>query len=344
MEPEIAPRSQRYWDLALAFRLPEAGAPSDLSLAFTRLFLGPGRPIAHPYESVYVEGRLAGEAAAQVERSYAEAGLQMSAAGRELPDHVSLELAFMGCLAAQEERDPELRAVWRDRQRRFLHEHLARWLPKFCEKIESSETHPYYNDAARAAKELIGEDVARLSYPLADAESRLSTRSQDSEHAPSQRSRDHPNIRLGVNSSLCTLCTLCADNCQPDALTVVCTPTALELAFDPARCNGCRACLRLCPEGAIIINRGPAPGVDAGAPRSVVAAASRAVCPECHHPHVAEPWLERLAERLGGGESIPASGMQAIRRSLALCPLCKADLGDGFPIPVGLQHRMFASA
>lgn len=186
--------------------------------------------------------------------------------------------------------------------------------------------------------------MARLSYPLADAESRLSTRSQDSKHAPNKRSRCHLDIRLGVNSSLCTLCTLCADNCQPDALTVVCTPTALELAFDPARCNGCRACLRLCPEGAIIINRGPAPGADAGAPRSVVATASRAVCPECHHPHVPEPWLERLAERLGGGESVPASGMHAIRRSLALCPLCKAGSEGGYPVPNGLQQRPFTGA
>lgn len=340
---ETASRFQRYLALAFAFRPAEAGAAHDLHRAYTRLFLGPGRPIAPPYESAYVEGRLAGEASTQVAHCYAEAGLQVVCRDDryELPDHVAVELAFMAHLAAQEERDPGQAEEWRERQRRFLREHLTRWLPQFCQDIEASQAHPFYCDAARAAKRLVEEDRARL----AGANWGLVKR--------------YPNIRLRVDGSRCTLCSLCADNCRPGALTVGGTPTMLNLAFDPAGCNGCRACLRLCPEGAITIERGAAlshalspsslrlrsgqaslrvnsaAGAPPSTPASVLVGAPRVICPECHRPHIAEPWMKRLADRLGGGESV--------RRSLALCPFCKAALGEGLPMPVRLPHESFAS-
>ena len=336
MEPKIAARSQRYLSLALAFRPPEAEAPRDVLLAYTRLFLGPGRPVAHPYESVHVEGHLLGEAAAQVVRCYAEAGLEVSAADRELPDHVSLELAFMAHLAAQEKADPDQETVWRDRQRRFLHEHLVRWLPQFCEKIECSEAHPYYSEAAQAAKELVEEDMARLKSPLPDAETRPLADSPEHKLVPRKRSVQHPDMRLAVDLSLCTLCTLCTDNCRPGALTVVCTLTTLSLAFDRTSCNGCRACLRQCPEDAITIDRGPALLVPLSMDKSLVISASRVVCPQCHRPHIAEPWLDRLAERLGGGE--------CARRSLSLCLRCKANSGDGLHLGFGPSYESLSNA
>lgn len=327
MTPETVSRSQRYITVAMAFRTPEAGAPRDLTLAYTRLFTGPGQPVAHPYESVYVEGQLMGEAAAQVAERYAEAGLQVSAAGHDLPDHVSIELAFMAYLASQEEHEPERADTWRERQRRFLYEHLARWIPQFCEKIEGSETHPFYCQAAQAARRLIEEDTARLA--SSDWGPRIADQSEI--RSPKSEINRYPNIHLGVDRTLCTLCTLCTDNCQPGALTVDCTSTTLSLAFDPARCNGCRACLRLCPEEAIIIEPGPPLTAPSSTPGSVVATAQRVLCPDCHRPHIAEPWLERLAERLGDGE--------AARRSLALCPFCKAASGN--TIPVRLSQETF---
>lgn len=345
MEPEIVPRSQRYWNLALAFRPPQSGAPHDLILAYTRLFLGPGRPVAHPYESVYVEGRLMGAAAGQVVECYNEAGLELSTEIRELPDHVSLELAFMAHLAAEEERDPDRRAVWCDRERRFLLEHLARWLPQFCSKIERSKAHPYYREAAWEAKKLIEEDLQRLAPPLAEAATRTNSTPRISDPADRTNSRRRPpEFSLAVDVSRCTLCVLCTENCPPGALTGACTQTTLYLAFDPALCDGCRACVRLCPERAITVERGSvdvAPlsktvGGTPAAPGRVLVTASRVVCPACHRPHIAEPWFDRLAERLGGGESV--------RYSLALCPLCKTNSQDGLPITVGLQGEVAASA
>ncbi len=318
METEIVSRSQRYWSLAQAFLPPADGATRDLSLAYTRLFFGPGRPTAHPYESVFIEGRMMGEAAAQVVECYAEAGLQVSNYSHELPDHVTLELAYMAYLVAQEANDTGKAKVWRDRQYRFLHGHLARWLPQFCERIEASEANQYYRAVARELKELIEEDVATLTphFPRIENRAIPSTRPQRSKSSQTSSSTRYPNIHLDVDLSMCTLCTLCADSCKVGALTVESTATSLSLVFNPAFCNGCRLCLRLCPEEAISIRRGIALAAPRSSSRGVVSSAQRVVCPDCQSPHIAVPWLERLAERLGDRESV--------RHSLARCPACKA--------------------
>ena len=324
MSSKTISRSQSYWNLALAFCLPESSTPKDLKRAYTRLFLGPGRPIAHPYESVYVEGQLLGEAAVQVAESYAEAGLRLSMSECELPDHISLELAFMAYLAAQEEEDPATADLWRQFQHNFLFEHLAHWLPQFCEKVEKSNAHLFYCNAVRAAKELVEQDMTLLSAPTVHPA------------LTNKPGRRFPMIHLAVDISLCTLCTLCADSCRFGALTIGSTPTSLSLSFDMAQCNGCRVCLRLCPEEAITIERGSPLTVPPSSQRNVVATAQRVICPDCTHPHVAEPWLRRLADRLGGGESI--------HYSLALCPLCKASAAESLPIPDGLLKEASTSA
>src|SRR5512143_3518073 len=89
-------RSQTYADLALAFSKAEPGLEQE----FTRLFLGPGRPVAHLYESVYREGRTMGESTLDVRRRLVEEALTPN--GQTLPDHVGIELAFMAHLAARE--------------------------------------------------------------------------------------------------------------------------------------------------------------------------------------------------------------------------------------------------
>jgi TorA maturation chaperone TorD len=64
-------RGRTYSDLARAF----LEAASGLETEFTRLFCGPGRPVAHPYESVYRERRTMGETTLDVRRLLGEEGL-----------------------------------------------------------------------------------------------------------------------------------------------------------------------------------------------------------------------------------------------------------------------------
>ncbi len=329
MESKLSSYFLGYLNLAQAFRPPDAGSASELALTYTQLFLGPGRPIAWPYESVYIEGQLSGKTTEQVARCYTEAGLQVSNENRELPDHIAFELAFMAHLVSREERDHDRAELWRQRQRHFLDQHLTKWLPEFCRRIERSDAHPFYRQAAQLARQIVEDHRTYLSHTLAGGVDQTNGRPQPSTHvnppriSSGRRPRRFPNVRLSVISSQCTLCTLCADACRQGALTIHSKLTTLNLVFQATRCNGCRACLRLCPENAITLELDSPLSLPNSNPEKVVITAPRVVCPRCNQPHIAVPWLERLAWRLGGNESV--------RLSLALCPFCKtaADVGRG---------------
>lgn len=333
--------SQKYLKLALAFRPPDAKTSPDLSSAYSQLFLGPGRPIAQLYGSTYLEGQLFGETTVQVQQMYAEAGLRIPESQRELPDHLSIELAYMAHLTFQEERDPSNSSLWRTRQLKFLRGHLGRWLPELCNTLEQNNAHPYYLLAAQTAKLLVDRNLERLSppaiVPKAEVDERIETLT--SFRTTDRPSLNHParfpNVRLMIGATMCTLCTLCVDQCDPGALSVERSPTSLNLLFNPAQCNGCRKCLRYCPEDAIKLELGPPLSARLSLAPSLIMTDRRIICPKCQRPHISETWLKRLAERMGGGQSV--------RMSLTLCPFCKNAPGNrnssSFGFPKELSNR-----
>jgi len=74
-----------------------------LAIDYTQLFHGPGEHIA-PYEGVQlgVDDELMGAAADEVRGFMANVGFAVPSESGELPDHVSVELAFLGALARRE--------------------------------------------------------------------------------------------------------------------------------------------------------------------------------------------------------------------------------------------------
>ncbi|MCB1127422.1 MAG: molecular chaperone TorD family protein, partial [Verrucomicrobiae bacterium] len=72
---------------------------------------------------------------------YRAFGLEPSPEADERLDHLSVELEFLGVLAAQEAAaetgPPNLTglAVCRDAERKFLREHLGRWTPAFARRL-----------------------------------------------------------------------------------------------------------------------------------------------------------------------------------------------------------------
>lgn len=143
----------------------------DLAVEFTRLFLGPGRHIA-PYASVHLggEGASLWDAPALWFKHFAEdAGYPVDGDGGDPPDHISIELKLMGALAAAqaeafEAGDAALAEHLERRQDQFLHEHLGRWVPVFCERVMAEAGHPFYREMAR-----LGRDFVRSETALADA-------------------------------------------------------------------------------------------------------------------------------------------------------------------------------
>jgi TorA maturation chaperone TorD len=136
-----------------------------LEIEYNRLFVGPGRLQAPPYESVYRDSRglVMGPAARDVERRYAEAGLALAPEHRDLPDHIATELGFMAYLAMREaEAKDEERRTWRERERSFLQDHLGVWLPLFCRRVKEASQHPFYTALAELTVTFVNLDTQRF--------------------------------------------------------------------------------------------------------------------------------------------------------------------------------------
>ncbi|PIW26467.1 MAG: hypothetical protein COW30_14660 [Rhodospirillales bacterium CG15_BIG_FIL_POST_REV_8_21_14_020_66_15] len=137
----------------------------ELALDFTRLFVGPG-PRLSPHESLHVETPCGGNdfwgvETVEVKKFMEGAGLTLDDSFTGMPDHISAELEFMQRLAIQEA------AYWTDGdkesargamavQRRFLDEHLSRWLPRFCDKVAARAEQPFFREMAKLTKAFVG--------------------------------------------------------------------------------------------------------------------------------------------------------------------------------------------
>ncbi|MBI2115703.1 MAG: molecular chaperone TorD family protein [candidate division NC10 bacterium] len=138
------------------------------SLEHTRLFVGPGRMAAPPYESVYTypDGRVMGEAAVDALGRYREAGLSLAPEVHELPDHVAEEAA-----AWTRGDAPEVEGLL-SLQASFLADHLLSWTPRFSARLSSATECELYLALARLVEgfpRLDHEQIAVLRATLAPA-------------------------------------------------------------------------------------------------------------------------------------------------------------------------------
>lgn len=144
----------------------DADKGEELRLEFTRLFIGPGKIPAPPYESYYTSEKrlLMQEAAVIVRKKYLEAGLVMKNLYSSPEDHIASEFEFMyylckkSCELLKESRKEEA-AKFLKMQDEFLEEHLARWVPTFCEDIIKSTNHDFFKGLALFTGGFIEEDV-----------------------------------------------------------------------------------------------------------------------------------------------------------------------------------------
>ena len=128
----------------------EAGADADeetLRTAYTHLFRGVSeRAPDPPYESMYVDGSFYSGTTTEVRKGYRWAGVDVDDShGNEPPDHLGLELQFLGELVAMEDddlasddHDVEDATWW------LLDEHLIEWLPAYHARLQQEDPHEYY--------------------------------------------------------------------------------------------------------------------------------------------------------------------------------------------------------
>lgn len=145
------------------------GALDDLRVDYTRLFLGPGKVLTPPWESVqFTEERLIfQEQTLQVRQWYQRFGLEVVKFRNEPDDHVGLELAFLAHLARQglaaltQGHPAQLAETWQA-QREFLHAHPMRWIPGWCQQVVTQARTDFYRGAAL----LVSGAVAELASTL----------------------------------------------------------------------------------------------------------------------------------------------------------------------------------
>lgn len=118
---------------------------------YTRLFIGVGKVLAPPWESVYfTESHLLfQEQTLQVRNWYRRYGLELEKLHKEPDDHISIEMSFVAYLSklalqAFEEQNQEEFEELLEAQRQFLASHLLAWGFKWRHMvIEHAQTDFY---------------------------------------------------------------------------------------------------------------------------------------------------------------------------------------------------------
>ncbi|MES9855629.1 MAG: molecular chaperone TorD family protein [Sedimenticola sp.] len=146
------------------YSAPESSVAEELAVEFTRLFIGPGSHIS-AHESIFTEvdgdsGGLWGKRTVEVKKFIETTGLDYEDAFTGLPDHVSVELEFMGKLAEWEadkwlQEDRKSAEYCQSVQRMFLEKHLLCWLPQLCDAVMVQAEIPFYFAMAELAKNYV---------------------------------------------------------------------------------------------------------------------------------------------------------------------------------------------
>lgn len=140
-----------------------------LDSAYARLFVGPRRPEAAPWESAYVgdDGLLFQPSTLEVRKAYVAQGLIPSRYPRIADDHLAIELGFLASLGqrasdAYDSNDANGLAQAVTASREFLDDHLRPWLPAFREALGQSSYGALYHEAAQALEAFAQADAAFL--------------------------------------------------------------------------------------------------------------------------------------------------------------------------------------
>lgn len=143
---------------------------------YTRLFEGPGKLPAAPWESVQREGEhlLFQTETLQIRTWYRRYGLQVIRLHQEPDDHLGLELAFVShlaqlALAAHEAGDAARWAELIEAQVTFLRTHPQRWVPTWAGQAIAEARTDFYRGLAYLTVGVLAELEAALPAWLPEA-------------------------------------------------------------------------------------------------------------------------------------------------------------------------------
>jgi putative dimethyl sulfoxide reductase chaperone len=131
----------------------------NMQADYTRLFIGIGKVLVPPYESVYFnEDRLVfQERTLEVRSWYLRFGLEAEKKKQEPDDHIGLELLFLSHLAslgiqALEKEDQPRFSELLDAQREFLKTHPGTWALSWCGLVQKNAQMDFYKGIAHLTR------------------------------------------------------------------------------------------------------------------------------------------------------------------------------------------------
>ena len=136
---------------------------------YTRLFVGPGKVPAPPWESIYrdVEHLHFSEETLDVRNAFCKYDLIPRDFGHEPDDHIGLELDFLHKLSEMASRKAEsadekgLAEILAD-QKAFLDEHLLKWVPDWTRDVVKSAETDFYRGMAELLEAYLRFDQETL--------------------------------------------------------------------------------------------------------------------------------------------------------------------------------------
>ena len=155
----------------------------DLAVEYARLFLGPDKHIS-PHESVHHQrddgdwGVHWGGSTVDVKKFIETTGLEYKQEYTGMPDHISAELDFMKEAAGREaqaieEKDWEGALYCQKMEKKFICNHLIKWIPEFCDKIISQAEISFYSDLADITKDFITLEFEEINKSITATEGQV---------------------------------------------------------------------------------------------------------------------------------------------------------------------------
>ncbi|WP_409275075.1 TorD/DmsD family molecular chaperone [Neobacillus sp. SCS-31] len=126
----------------------DAAAIQAFEYDYNRLFVGPNKLLASPYESSYrnIEGTVLQQETLKVRNFYHHAGLQVADEGQMPDDHIQFELELI--LHLLNERNDQLYKM-------FLKKHLLQWAFEHCARIIKNSDNSITRAMAILLKEFL---------------------------------------------------------------------------------------------------------------------------------------------------------------------------------------------
>jgi TorA maturation chaperone TorD len=155
----------------------------DLAVEYTRLFLGPDKHIS-PHEAVHHQrddgdwGVHWGGSTVDVKKFIETTGLEYKQEYSGMPDHISVELDFMKEAAGREaqaieEKDWEGALYCQKMEKKFICDHLIKWIPTFCDKIISQAEISFYGDLADVTKDFNTLEFEEINESISETEGQV---------------------------------------------------------------------------------------------------------------------------------------------------------------------------